>query len=644
MAKEKRPSIYSDRGTIGSSSELDEYGVWVKNEPQDLTSESFEASDNSAEFSDEAISTDDLDFGIPDIDELPDFDTLDAEVSKNTSPDREDEDGDFDLPDLDDEQTEPEAEEESDGTTFNFGDFLQEDIELPAESEVSEESEVMLDTEIPEMEEDSDNSENQGFAEVPMDDFIGTLDTEPENEAEEPKSTGGQQDLSTQLLMKIADELSSIRSELQNLKKEFSVIQSAAPKVETGDNDYYDEEDDEKIALTGAELINIMNTAEFKEETGTDAAAEFSEDMILQEAEGADLSSADELASDSSDPFKDIDITLTELDSTELVSAELGSDETGMDELGSDIQLDDLSDLGSVEQNSVDLTEDTLPVFSDEDTDELKQIRENGAEPISFAPDPEDTDYLEKDITLEDMDITEEAIDLSGAVIDEPDLSSEIHENPLEEPSLEDISISLDLSELDSSDLQSVDLQSEDSDSMDSGEIDINVPEKEEEMEIPLNLSDLDSVDFQSLDLGSDELESDEPASEDLGLAEEDGEINSGADLSLIPEGFVVESSESKEETISIDDLDSLEIDEEPTIEESEEIPPIESPAFPDSVEMRGAETTSNIPARLKQDLKAVLSYMDQLLEALPDDKIEEFAKSEHFDTYKKLFKELGLV
>jgi hypothetical protein len=35
---------------------------------------------------------------------------------------------------------------------------------------------------------------------------------------------------------------------------------------------------------------------------------------------------------------------------------------------------------------------------------------------------------------------------------------------------------------------------------------------------------------------------------------------------------------------------------------------------------------------------------MDQLLESLPEDKIEEFAKSEYFDTYKKLFEELGLV
>ena len=50
------------------------------------------------------------------------------------------------------------------------------------------------------------------------------------------------------------------------------------------------------------------------------------------------------------------------------------------------------------------------------------------------------------------------------------------------------------------------------------------------------------------------------------------------------------------------------------------------------------------LPGDLKTEIKSVLSYMDQLLENLPEDKIAEFAKSEQFDTYKKLFKELGLA
>ena len=54
-------------------------------------------------------------------------------------------------------------------------------------------------------------------------------------------------------------------------------------------------------------------------------------------------------------------------------------------------------------------------------------------------------------------------------------------------------------------------------------------------------------------------------------------------------------------------------------------------------------ETKEEIPEELKEEIKTVLSYMDQLLENLPEEKIEEFAKSEQFATYKKLFKELGL-
>ncbi|MBQ1661496.1 MAG: hypothetical protein II054_03245, partial [Treponema sp.] len=49
------------------------------------------------------------------------------------------------------------------------------------------------------------------------------------------------------------------------------------------------------------------------------------------------------------------------------------------------------------------------------------------------------------------------------------------------------------------------------------------------------------------------------------------------------------------------------------------------------------------IPEDMKEEIKSVLAYMDQLLESLPENKIEEFAKSEQFNTYKKLFNELGL-
>ena len=55
------------------------------------------------------------------------------------------------------------------------------------------------------------------------------------------------------------------------------------------------------------------------------------------------------------------------------------------------------------------------------------------------------------------------------------------------------------------------------------------------------------------------------------------------------------------------------------------------------------SDDSANISTNLKQDIKSVLLYMDQLLENLPEDKIVEFAKSDEFVTYKKLFSELGL-
>jgi hypothetical protein len=58
----------------------------------------------------------------------------------------------------------------------------------------------------------------------------------------------------------------------------------------------------------------------------------------------------------------------------------------------------------------------------------------------------------------------------------------------------------------------------------------------------------------------------------------------------------------------------------------------------------KGEKTDLDISPTLKNELKTVLSYMDRLLDSLPEEKIAEFAKSEYFDSYERLFKELGLV
>ena len=771
MTKDKKPSIYADRGTIGSSDELDEYGVWVKSEPQELSFDGNEVQDSFPEFSNDIPDLDDEDFAIPEIEEFTDLDTPDANpalskpaesISSFTDNDfaiddfampdielesDEDDDDIFSLDDLDEQTDRDDVSLKPDSMDFEpvnaddddegFAVISMDDFIDPAANGGLEDDTFELNSD-----EEAENSE--AFEEVPVDDFIGFSDPEPEEssieenldeeieteetEAEEieveeisieeflgeetstesfelnselvdelPLSPHVKQsdtisapvmDLSTQLLQKIAEELSSIRTELSGLKTEFTGLKTAPAPVETEKKLLSKEEEDEKISLTGAELINIMNTADFTEETGTDAIADLSEDI-------------------DSDSINNID---GEVDLEVEIAADYPT-------------LDEDSDENSIEVNFAD--EETLD-FQDKDSEELNEIRENGVLPMTSAPAPEDNAYLaedpmaelsdnigadsliddqdesfsvddldtqdfsmdlssDSDVSLDlSIDISEnitaetddEPIDLSDAVIDEPDFSMDIQDNPLEEPSLEDISINLDLSELGSEELDSEESISEelDSEELGSGEMD-SVDLDDEEFEIPK--IDAEDPEFdENLEFsfaGDDFTEVEE--TENQGFAE----LESG--------GFLTDEEES---TVSIEDLDVLDIEEtsgeleELPLEDfsSEEVPALEA-ATPEAgditidddifeleadeleelseddfqaPELPARESTSkpashpvmaepeDIPSHLKKEIKAVLSYMDNLLEALPENKIEEFAKSEYYETYKKLFKDLGLV
>jgi hypothetical protein len=262
---------------------------------------------------------------------------------------------------------------------------------------------------------------------------------------------------------------------------------------------------------------------------------------------------------------------------------------------------------------------ENLPELEARDSEDLRRLREEGAQPMTPAPAPEDASFLEED-PMAFSEFEEESLDLSNAVIDEPDLSSEIQENPLEEPSLDDISIDLDLGEELSLD--------EDTEEWNDGTEETESPE--EEIELPVSDESAEIESEGEIEIGEEELEDD-----------------SAADLALIPEGFVVEAEDSG--TPSIDDEEGEEVFAEAVEEaDTEEVKEVKEETLAPIQKVQevqeSREEDGGIPSHLKQELKTVLSYMDQLLESLPDEKIEEFAKSEYFDTYKKLFKELGLV
>jgi hypothetical protein len=786
MASEKKPSIYSDRGTIGSTDELDEYGVWVKSEPQDLSSAGVE-SQESAESSAAGM------------DDLPDFN---IDFGEDAASDQTQDD--FGIPDEEDaEKTEESGFEDS----LDF-----DDLSIPEET-----------------------PGDTGFTEVSMEDFLdegpealdepANLDLDEDNSfaaPEAPKSGGGP-DLSTQLLMKIAEELSSIRSELSVLKKEFSGFREHAPagedKAEGQKKGFFDEAEDEKIALTGDELDNILNTADFTEEAGADAT---------EELPGAYPSSGDEspFPSDSFQVVTDGDLPdlLSEQSDiigsgAESVSEEAAPEEEAPgdappenaspslleyededqeeeDDIVIDLDFDDIDPdalpegsppepavSGDVSQELADFDislEDTAAgeeagegfnapsaasedagegfALEDSDSDELRQLMQEGAQPMT-AP-PEDTSYLdnepaEEDLSLDDFSLDETSLDepsldepsldepssdeisldetsFNEISLDEPSLDETSLDEPspdepsLDEPSSDEISldetsfseISLDEPSLDepsldepSSDEISLDETSFNEISLDEPSLDetsLDEPSPDEPLldetssdeisldetsfsEISLDEPSLDetsldepsldetaldepSLDEASLDLSNAVIDEpdlssqitenplQEPSLDNLSLDDDDISIDmdveervpedtadspdaGGEEVEFsIPEGFVVESDESQgspetdfgEEVFSGDDTGTPE-------QESEPLGPDISPAAePEEREISAGEEL-DIPTGIKQELRTVLSYMDQLLESLPEEKIEEFAKSEYFDTYKKLFKELGL-
>jgi len=237
--------------------------------------------------------------------------------------------------------------------------------------------------------------------------------------------------------------------------------------------------------------------------------------------------------------------------------------------------------------NTADITEETgEPTAIPEDSELMME---------EAAPEPDR--LIDKDNILE---IEDEAPAPARATATEEEVPIEL---PDEEIVLED------LSELEPEEPEPI--TEEDITSFD--EIQIDLPESEEEA----GIEELPEITLDEEELPTDELE--------LDLGEE-------FDLST-----------SEKEAL---DTETIELADEDLVEPT----PAQPTAAKTAAQPRaafGAEVaagTEEIPDDLKTEIKSILKYMDQLLEALPEDKIEEFARSEYFEVYKKLFDELGLT
>ncbi len=335
-------------------------------------------------------------------------------------------------------------------------------------------------------------------------------------------------DKSTELLMLIAEELSSIKKELSSLNTELSTVKKA-PQIHDDSTPGQDESDsantgffsdddtDEAIALTGDELNNILITADFTEEKNDDSDKDNEFD---------------------SDAGIDIPDDSTVADLTEDFSI--------------DIPLDDESDVSGIGDSESDLMDVTTDFTPPEET---------------LADEPLFDDQ-QNTIVAEEHDIPDVLTDdVFGTVDDQP--IEVTHVNKIED--------------------------------------DISYLDGEETIEPDLDDVAIEEPDIETLDFNDDNLE--EPELTEFNIDFSAMEQDAGNDGAETPEVSVAGT----------------------------EVPEVVAPA-PD------VDTgIAALPVELKDEIKSVLSYMDQLLESLPEEKIEEFARSEHFDVYKKLFEELGI-
>jgi hypothetical protein len=248
---------------------------------------------------------------------------------------------------------------------------------------------------------------------------------------------------------------------------------------------------------------------------------------------------------------------------------------------------------------------------------------------------PLDTSYLEEAPLFPEVSEAEPALDLSEAVIEAPELSGNIEEHPLEEPSIESIENLENIQEISLEDFPE---KEDEQESPDEGNlIDDLLIENGSIKDFPVELDmELEDDDEDPLALDSDDPSKEDGTSLEVPFMAEDWEgsvesviIDADVDLGTLPEEPIDIALEPElmptEPEIS-----------EPYIEEIDmvETPPVESVPTP----------LANVTNYLTQELKHVLSYMDQILESLPDDKIEAFTRSQHFDTYKQVFTTLGLT
>ena len=432
------------------------------------------------------------------------------------------------------------------------------------------------------------------------------------------------------ILSQIVSELASLKSEITGLRSEFEEIKSKETKIPQtgnssgaeGDTGFFSENgEDDTIALSVDELDDILNNVEMvnedneeKKEVSEESEDSSKENVFSQPDTQSEISAGSPAEEIFEEPkISELEETISDDEQNELLG-------NVSDKESTDAQNDILVPKVEEETTNETANEDTADnaagenlssdeaVFKDEEP--LLSSEDLSIGDFSFDDGPKDENSSEIIIPEEAAPAGSEDSDSSVETVEEA-AEPENAEARNEEAAAEDSYNPVENADTDSDQAELYQTETEPAGNLQSAEPDIFYKKEIEET-------------------------SEQP--------EEKG-TESTVDE---PFEFMAENNsdgEAKNVAISNDELENL-LAPDPSISESltdANLDYLASDSEIGKTESTEENPASSIPGNLQKEIKSVLSYMDQLLENLPEEKIAEFAQSEQFETYKKLFKELGL-
>lgn len=518
-----------------------------------------------------------------------------------------------------------------------------------------------------------------------------------------------------EILEEIMGQLASLKDEIKSLKNDFAAL-SARPaseipameqteEAQEEDTGFFGNDDgDDTISLSGSEMTNILNSAQFSEENaGEDLSAEeeISEPVIEEPL-------AEDTVEETAVEESDVSDTAAEYEAEEETKVSAPSEETVIEdsiieeptiEIGETMFAEPTEEPAIAENEDAFISDDalgiedpTLESLSESEgnpipptilPEEIAVPKADSDEPVLRADETfpktaeKEFDALDSEDVSDEDSLTDEKLKyinddpaMQEEALSAPDVAEIVQENiSLQDSDEAAIGIDSDINtafeEADALESDIMDNSLEEKDAYEDSVSDImqeNISLQKDKTEASVGIGNDINAAFEEADAAESDIMDDHLAEKDAYekkinelVDDDEGDILGLDD----EENATKERSADEDATIAEIQEPAVENFQEPMIEDSLEETSVEEAVIEEAVADETYEEESNapepcetqveqtrqasIPKNLKEEVISVLSYMDQLLENLPEDKIAEFAKSEHFVTYKKLFDELGL-